>query len=116
MAIQWFEDDCPECGAENWVYDGDPEDLTAADCGPLVKCHRCGHIWDMSGDADAEDMDEDDANEGEPNPQHGAWEAMKAARAVLTAEDLSAADRKRTRRVQDAIRKLDEVLGLRPEP
>jgi predicted nucleic-acid-binding Zn-ribbon protein len=37
----WYEINCSECGAVNWLSGGDPEDLTGADIDGL-RCYKCG--------------------------------------------------------------------------
>ncbi len=44
MSKQWFQNLCPECKAENWIYDGDSDDLTVEDIA-AVQCWGCGHRW-----------------------------------------------------------------------
>jgi hypothetical protein len=68
MATMWYQDNCPHCDAENWISNGDPRDMTAADCGPLVICHACDKPFDMTGESSPEEIDPDDCEEGSPRP------------------------------------------------
>lgn len=54
----WYEDSCPECKANNWFDNGDPEDMTAFDI-TAVKCWKCNHVWRLSDDGT--EIDEDEA-------------------------------------------------------
>ena len=44
MSERWFKEFCPKCRAVNWVYDGNPDDLTVEDIA-AVQCQNCGHRW-----------------------------------------------------------------------
>lgn len=37
----WYQITCSECKALNWLYGGDPEDMTAPEIDGL-KCYKCG--------------------------------------------------------------------------
>jgi hypothetical protein len=55
MPLMWLSDDCPACGARNFVCNGAWDDPTGFDHS-AVRCWRCGHGWSLrTRDALAQD-------------------------------------------------------------
>jgi hypothetical protein len=44
MASIWYKEYCPKCDTRNWVYGGDPTDITEMDV-ETIKCRKCDHIF-----------------------------------------------------------------------
>lgn len=42
MGIQLLDEECPQCGEMNWVYNGDTADLTGVDV-EAIRCWACRH-------------------------------------------------------------------------
>lgn len=47
MAIKWYSDNCPKCEAENFVCDGNPENLARSDVTGF-RCRKCGETWPLN--------------------------------------------------------------------
>jgi transcription elongation factor Elf1 len=59
----WYESNCPECGKQNWVCDGDPSDLSGMDIEGL-KCWNCGAVYDIgTGELLADDNFSDEGQQ-----------------------------------------------------
>jgi len=69
----WIKAYCPECKTQNWICEGDMQDMTTPDT-EAIKCWNCGHSWWRDPDT-AKDMHEnpdealeDCAEEGQSDP------------------------------------------------
>lgn len=42
--VEYFIETCPKCKSHNWMYKGDPSDLTFPDI-EGIECWNCHHKW-----------------------------------------------------------------------
>ena len=62
------EDSCPQCGTANWVYCGDPNDMTAPGI-EAIKCYHCGTTWELESSAIIDEENSCFCDEGAPTAQ-----------------------------------------------
>lgn len=59
--VTWTLAKCPECKEKNWVYSGDPQDLTGEDP-HIIRCWNCLKVFALFEDDLGFDQDEDPVN------------------------------------------------------
>jgi len=52
--VAWIEDNCPKCAASNFVYNGDPADMTGIEV-EGIRCWKCAHDWRLDGFEEGDD-------------------------------------------------------------
>lgn len=57
--VQYFVETCPKCKSHNWMYNGDPNDLTYPDI-EGIECWNCHHKW-IPDELEEIDDDEEDS-------------------------------------------------------
>ncbi len=73
MAVQWYQDNCSECEASNWINNGDPEDMTCIDEFRYL-CWRCNKPNSLDGEeCEGEDFMEGDRVPHPIDPEGGPF-------------------------------------------
>lgn len=63
----WYKVNCPDCDKPNWVYYGDPSDMTFFEP-ENIQCHSCKTCFNMGEDSLNEEIDPDECELGLENP------------------------------------------------